>query len=330
MIAKLSTEKEEMMINNKIGLGTAAIGRPLYINIKEESTSSDFSIESFREKGIQMLETAYQLGMRYFDTAPGYGIAESILIDWVAQKVDGTIEVATKWGYTYVADFDPEADVHEVKEHSVGKLNSQWNVSKELLPYLTSYQIHSATIETGVLDNVAILGRLSELKRQYGLLIGITTTGANQVEVLKKALAIQVDGEDLFDLFQVTYNVFDQSIAPLAEEISKGNKRLVIKEALANGRVFPNEKYPHYHETYQYIEDLSVKYNVGVDAIGLRFCMDSIPMFSLLSGASIEHHLSDNLKANGFRLLDLEIDAIKAFAVDPAEYWDERSQLGWG
>ena len=317
------------MINNKIGLGTAAIGRPLYINIKDEATAEEFSIESFRKKGIKMLETAYQLGVRYFDTAPGYGMAESMLIDWVAQKDDKTIEVATKWGYTYVADFDPCAEVHEVKEHSLEKLNAQWSVSTELLPYLTSYQIHSATLETGVLDNIAVLERLSELKQQHGLLIGITSTGANQVDVLKKALSVQVDGEDLFDLFQVTYNVFDQSIAPLAEEISNGNKRLVIKEALANGRVFPNEKYPNYSEIYKFLEDLSVKYNVGVDAIALRFCMDSIPVFSVLSGAAIERHLSDNLKVNGFRLEEKEIANIRGLAISSDYYWKERKQLGW-
>lgn len=318
-----------MMIRNRIGLGTAAIGRPLYININKKSTAEEFSLSSFREKGIQMLETAYESGVRYFDTAPGYGMAESMLIEWVSQKNDPTIEVATKWGYTYVADFNPDAEVHEVKEHSLAKLDAQWNVSQDLLPFLTSYQIHSATLETGVLDNDAVLERLSKLKDQYGLLIGVTTTGANQVEVLKKALAVNVDGEDLFDLFQVTYNVFDQSIASLAQEINQRNKRLVIKEALANGRVFRNTNYPDYSDTFNYIQELGVKYAVGEDAIALRFCMDSIPVFSVLSGASIEHHLSSNLKVNDFKLEDQEIAIIKGLAINPDYYWNERKQLAW-
>ena len=64
-----------------------------------------------------------------------------------------SIEIATKWGYTYTANFDANATVHEVKEHSLSKLNEQWNFSKQLLPYLKVYQIHSATLETGVLEN---------------------------------------------------------------------------------------------------------------------------------------------------------------------------------
>jgi len=94
------------MTNSKIGLGTAAIGRPLYINIKKEVTEYDFSLEAFRQKGIAILEAAYNQGIRYFDTAPGYGMAEQMLIDWAMEKEDPSIEVATKWGYTYVANFD--------------------------------------------------------------------------------------------------------------------------------------------------------------------------------------------------------------------------------
>ena len=318
-----------ILTNNKIGLGTAAIGRPLYINIKEETTANDISKEAFRQQGIAILDAAYEQGVRYFDTAPGYGIAEQMLIDWVQDKKDTSIEIATKWGYTYVANFETNATQHEIKEHSLAKLNEQWEKSKSLLPSLTSYQIHSATFETGVLENEAILNRLAELKNEHNLFLGITTTGANQVDVLKKALDIKVNGEDLFHLFQVTYNIFDQSLASIATEISKQNKRLVIKEALANGRIFPNEKYPHYARAYELLRRLADKYNVGLDAIALRFCEDSIPVYKVLSGAANAQHLSDNMKALNFNLEAEDITALKKLAISPSQYWDERKQLGW-
>ena len=59
----------------KIGLGTAAIGRPQYINIKQQSTE-EFHKESFIEQGKQVLNSAYEQGIRYYDTAPGYGLAQ--------------------------------------------------------------------------------------------------------------------------------------------------------------------------------------------------------------------------------------------------------------
>lgn len=316
-------------MNKKIGLGTAAIGRPSYINIKKEAATHDFSLEAFKQKGIAILESAYQQGVRYFDTAPGYGMAEQMLMDWVMEKQDTSIEVATKWGYTYVANFDPNATQHEVKEHSLEKLNQQWSNSKSLLPLMTSYQVHSATLETGILDNESILNRLVELKNEHGLLIGITTTGSNQTEVLKKALDIEVNGKELFDLFQVTYNIFDQSLASVATEFSKRNKRLVIKEALANGRIFPNEKYQHYAGAYDQLNQLALKYNIGIDAIALRFCVDSIPIYRVLSGAANEQHLSDNLKVDDFKLENTDIEALRKLAINPIQYWNERKQLGW-
>ena len=133
-----------MKDKKNIGLGTAAIGRPLYINIKQNQAEEPFSLPSFKQKGLQLLEDAYTKGVRYFDTSPGYGIAEKLVIEWLASKKDTSIQVTTKWGYTYVANFDPNAKQHEVKEHTIDKLNMQWAYSKELLPYLKVYQIHSA------------------------------------------------------------------------------------------------------------------------------------------------------------------------------------------
>lgn len=311
-----------------LGLGTAAIGRPQYINIRQE-IPAEFSVEIFRKKGLAALEDAYRQGIRYFDTAPGYGMAEKLLMDWVAGKEDASIEIATKWGYTYVANFDPKAEVHEIKEHSLAKLNEQWQQSKTLHPLLTTYQIHSATFETGVLRNERILNRLAVLKEEYGLHMGLSTTGANQVEVLKEALDVEVEGVALFDAFQVTYNLFDQSLATMSKEFLKHNKRLIIKEALANGRVFPNKKYPHYASAYKTLQTLADKYSVGLDAIALRFCMDSIDVYKVLSGASNSVHLSDNLKVNQFELEESDIRKLKEFAIEPEEYWKERKELAW-
>lgn len=313
---------------SQIGLGTAAIGRPVYINIRQKAFAFE-SKEILEANGKQVLDKAYDLGIRYFDTAPGYGMAEKLLIDWLKGKPDSNISIATKWGYTYVADFKADAKKHEVKEHSLDKLNEQWEDSQLLLPKLNVYQIHSATLETGVLKNNAILRRLASLKSEYGLEIGLSTTGANQLEVLKMALDVEIDGEQLFDLFQVTYNIFDQSLAALSKQMLKQKKKLVIKEALANGRIFQNESYANYSAAYKLLSQLAEEYRVGTDAIALRFCLDSIPVFKVLSGASTEAQLIDNLKANNFTLKSEEVESLKDLAIAPDQYWQERKELLW-
>ncbi len=311
-----------------LGLGTAAIGRPQYINIRKD-TPKDFSLTDFRGAGRKILDLAYQKGIRYFDTAPGYGLAEQLVIDWVLDKQDPSIEVATKWGYTYVANFDPKAEIHEVKEHSLNKLKEQWQQSKKLLSYLKVYQIHSATFETGVLTNQVVLNHLAELKANHNLQIGITTSGTNQVAVIQKALEIVINGIPLFDAFQVTYNIFDQSLAQISQQLLKENKRMIIKEALANGRIFPNEKYPHYIELYKTLDSLAKKYKVGIDAIALRFCMDSIMPYKVLSGAAKAFHLTENIKTEQFELTEQDVGLLKQFAITPTAYWKERKELIW-
>ncbi|MEW7281238.1 aldo/keto reductase [Aquimarina sp. 2201CG1-2-11] len=311
-----------------LGLGTAALGRPQYINIRQENVSNQ-NLEDFKQNGFRVLEEAYRIGIRYFDTAPGYGLAENLLLEWVKTKNDPTIHIATKWGYTYVANFDTNAKIHEVKEHSLTKLNEQWEVSKSFLPYIKVYQIHSATLETMVLENSVILERLAFLKETYNLKIGITTTGANQVEVIKKALGVSVKGNQLFDTYQVTYNILDQSIREVSEVLDNQKKQLVIKEAMANGRLFENSTYKHYDKLYKVLEMLAKKYEVGIDAIALNFCKCTLPNAKILSGAASIAHIKQNAQATTFRLTTDEILLLSTFEVDPTLYWQERKQLAW-
>ncbi|MGB5632846.1 MAG: aldo/keto reductase [Waterburya sp.] len=312
----------------KLGMGTAAIGRPHYINVRSIANNYT-SLEEFKQEGLKVLDYAYDLGIRYFDTAPGYGIAEKMIINWLKERMHKDIEIATKWGYTYTANFEKSAEIHEVKEHSLHKLLEQWEESKHLLPYLTSYQIHSATLESGVLENTSVLGKLNFLKNELGLHIGLTSTGKNQLEVLKRAIDIDMEGKPLFDVFQITYNVMDQSLQKICLQLATENKRVIVKEALANGRVFRNKNYPIHSKLYDTLEELASKYSVGVDAIALRFCMDTINPYIVLSGASSTFQLSENRMSLQFTLTEYELALLKQFAVSPHNYWAERKLLLW-
>ncbi len=311
-----------------IGLGTAALGRPEYINLRQEQ-KANIALEAFKEKGIETLDSAYALGIRYFDTAPGYGMAEQLLHHWITQKQYEDVEIASKWGYTYVANFDPKATVHEIKEHSLSKLQEQWAASKLLLPYLSSYQIHSATLDSGIFENQAALDYLAELKATYKLQIGITSSGDKQSEIVERALEIHKNGLPLFDSFQITYNIIEQSMGPLIHTLNTNKKRVVIKEALANGRVFRNVSMPQYTPIYNLLDQLANKYEVGTDAIAIAFCLQSVSPFMVLSGASNSKHLTNNLLALSTILTKEEISQMQSLSSTPSQYWHERKQMAW-
>ncbi len=311
-----------------IGLGTAAIGRPLYINIRYKSNEL-FDLNQFKKRGIKILDRAFDMGVRYFDTAPGYGMAEDLLEKWIKSKSNAQLEVATKWGYIYTANFDSKARQHEIKDHSLNNLDTQWTTSKKLLPHLSTYQIHSATLDTGVMSDDRVLEYMFELKKSHGLLLGITTTGANQIDVLEKAAEIQNDSIPLFDVFQVTFNVLERSLLNSLITLVDQGRRVVVKEALANGRILPNENFQHYQDLYNLLSVVATKYDVGVDAVAIRYCMDRISPFVVLSGASTIEQLESNLQARTFKLSDEELSLLDEHGVSPHHYWEERKKLPW-
>ncbi|WP_178983783.1 aldo/keto reductase [Winogradskyella helgolandensis] len=317
------------MSQTKIGLGLAALGRPDYINIRPE-TSIDKSVEAFRNTAFSTLDEAYHLGIRDFDVAPSYGLGEQFLQEWNDTRNYKDVNLSTKFGYTYVADWEiGYSGKHEIKEHSIDKLNEQWDISKALLPNLKIYQIHSATLDSGVLSNDAVLSRLHELKEKHELKIGISSSGTEQTKIINEAQKIKFDGIDLFDSYQVTYNIFEQSTYSVLKELIAEGKTIIIKEALANGRIFRSDKFKVYRPAYNYLELLSNKYQVESDAIALRFIIDYLEPKLVLSGASNTLQLKQNLKAFHFKLNDEEITILKSFAISPQHYWQERSDLQW-
>lgn len=316
------------MKNTKLGLGLAALGRPDYINIR--TTNVNKSVAAFKENAFTMLDHAYELGIRYFDTAPSYGKGEQFLLDWKNQREHKDLVLGTKWGYTYVANWEIGFNgEHEIKEHSLAKLKEQWQTSKNLLPELGIYQVHSATLESGILDNTNVLEELYTIKKETGLTIGISTSGTQQSNVIEKALGIKVNGEDLFTSFQVTYNVLEQSTYPILNQLLKENKTVIIKESLANGRVFKSDAFKNYQKNHKTLEALANNHNVSVDAIALRFIIDALEPTYLLSGASNTVQLDSNYKALDIVLSKSDLEKLKQLKTNPNNYWEERSSLEW-
>ncbi len=173
---------------SRIGLGLAAIGRPAYITTNREGDfGSDRSVGAFRARTWELLDAAYAAGIRYVDVARSYGLAEQFLSEWLADRGDvPDLVIGSKWGYTYVGAWDPDAPVQEVKDLSVETFERQYGETRAFLgDRLRLYQVHSLTIESGALDDQGLLAALAR-RRDQGLLIGITTTGPKQADTIRR------------------------------------------------------------------------------------------------------------------------------------------------
>ena len=152
-----------------LGLGLAALGRPGYINLGHAGDVGDTDVDAMERHAHEVLDAAYEGGVRYFDAARSYGRGEAFLASWLGRRglSRGDVTVGSKWGYTYTADWRVDVDEHEVKDLSVGTLRRQLGETRALLgEHLALYQIHSATIESGVLDDAEVREELARLREE--------------------------------------------------------------------------------------------------------------------------------------------------------------------
>jgi len=315
-----------------LGLGLAALGRPGYINLGHgEDTVSGRSIEAMRERAFAVLDTAWRAGIGYVDTARSYGRGEAFLGEWLRSRkvpADG-VTVASKWGYTYTADWQIEAEQHEVKDHSLAVLRRQWQETQANLGgYLDLYQIHSTTLDSKVLDDRAVHGELGRLKAA-GTRIGLTLSGSQQGVTLEKALTLQVDGVRLFDAVQATWNLLEPSVGAALDTAHRAGLVVIIKEALANGRLTERNQAASFQARRQRLETLAGRFKASLDAVALAAALARPWASVVLSGAATEAQLHSNLNAVEIPW-DAEAEAlIEPLAEDPTQYWQTRAELVW-
>ena len=315
-----------------LGLGLAALGRPGYINLGHaEDTSDGRSVEAMRTRAFAVLDAAWNCGVRYFDTARSYGRGEAFLGDWLrARQIPAdAVTVASKWGYTYTADWRINAKQHEVKEHSLPVLQRQWQETQANLGgYLSLYQIHSATLDSGVLANPAVHGELARLKGA-GTLIGLTLSGPGQAAVLEQALTLQVNGVRLFDQVQATWNLLEPSAGPALAAASRDGVAVIVKEALANGRLTERNQAADFASRRRQLDDLARRFQVSMDAVALAAALARPWVSVVLSGAATEAQLKSNVQAAAIRW-DAEAESLIAgLSEAQGDYWQTRSELAW-
>ncbi len=296
----------------RIGLGLAAIGRPGYINLgHDQDLPPGREVDDLRRRTHELLEQAWQAGVRYFDAARSYGLAETFLGEWLTPERRGGLTVGSKWGYTYVADWRHDAETHEVKDHSLATFERQWPETLQALggtPDL--YLVHSLTKDSPALDDPKLLDRLRELA-DSGVRVGLSTSGPHQAETLRKALAMETP----FTAVQSTWNVLERSAGSALSEAHDAGWFVVVKEAVANGRLTARAGETPFNA-------FAAQHGVAPDALAIGAAAEQPWADVVLSGATTAEQLAGNLAP-------VVRGPLEEFVQEPAEYWAERSALPW-
>ena len=313
-------------LENKLGLGLAALGRPGYINLgHHQSIGEDKSKKAMKNQCHRVLDHAYKRGIRYFDVARVYGESEEFLSSWIRVQNQFAGFVGSKWGYEYLAEWNVETDQHERKDHSHSFLKKQWVETRmNLGKSIDLYQIHSVTPDSNVLKDKDVIQELHSIKKG-GVDIGISTSGLQQKETITELLEIN-KSEKLFTFVQCTINIFEQSCIEVLKMASEQGINVIAKEIFANGRLTDLNDNLH-QEKFIQVKKVASKLNITIEDLALIWVYQLTFVKIVLTGASTINQLDKNI--NSLNKIDIELPSLDNYQLTQLDYWNTRKSLSW-
>lgn len=309
-------------------LGTAVLGRPAYINTGSAGVlPADRSVESFRDNTFRVLDAAVAAGVDWIDTARSYGRAEEFVGQWWRRRAAADPDwpaqaptISSKWGYAYVGDWRLDAPVHEVKDHSLAQFERQFALTRQTLPRLQLYQVHSLTLDSPLFDDGPLLDALARL-RDSAVAVGFSTSGPGQGETILRALEVDRAGGRLFSSVQSTWNLLEPSAGAALAQASRRELTVIVKESLANGRLVTNPPAA--------VREIADRLGTGPDAVALAAVRAQRWANRILLGSADTGQLEQNLRAADITLDDADLARLTANPEHPEEYWRHRAGLSW-
>src|SRR4051794_6563747 len=200
----------------EFGLGTIGIGKPWgFAN----------PVVPPEDQAMELLERAVALGVRYFDTAPSYGISEERLgrfLRTLKPTDRAVLTIATKFGEHWDADAGaPFVD------HSYDALARSLDGSLERLGRIDYLQLHKTTPEAL---------RSPDLARawQYAAACGVHAIGASVSDLESAHIAL---GEKSFTILQFPYNAAQTTFGGILSDANARGVRVAINRPFGMGRM---------------------------------------------------------------------------------------------
>ena len=127
----------------------------------------------------------------------------------------------------------------------------------------------------------------------------------------------------MFDAVQATWNLHERSAGPALARAHDAGMDVIVKEALANGRLSPRGGRPGAASGGR------GSWARREDAVALAAVLAQPWADVVLSGAATSTTLHSNLAAAALELPADALGALAALEEDPAVYWAARGELAW-
>lgn len=268
---------------SSLGLGTVEIGLPYGIGVKNLPTEPEAE---------RILKTAVELGVTYFDTARGYGVAEERIGKSRIGQLPGIV-IGTKCGQW----LKQEPDLHGIE--LAKRIRADIDTSRSTLhqEQLQLVQLHNELPDfTDFRELIEILQQLKDEGKVAH--VGVATRG----EVAAQAAI----ATDFFETLQVAYSLLDQrmgrareSILQLARQKNIGviNRSVLLKGALTGAYTkLPPPLTPLKTNAAQ-AAALAAELGTDLPSLALRFAASHPAISTILIGTIAPTHLTTALAA---------------------------------
>jgi aryl-alcohol dehydrogenase-like predicted oxidoreductase len=225
-------------------------------------------------EAVKLIEAAYGLGFRLFDTAPSYGDSSEVKLGRFLKTLNreerGIVTVATKFG----EHWDSEKGL-AFADHSYDALCRSVEQSLRRLGSIDLLQLHRTTVD---------VLRSADLAKawEFALKAGVKKIGVSASTPDPAAVALELG----YGVMQMPYNVTREDMGPaFREAASRGIELLINRPYQAGARLYDSQTFVDRAALFAHI--LRVKFQGWI-----------------LTGTRSVEHLKENLAAY-HRALDL-------------------------
>ena len=222
------------------------------------------------DESFQLLERAWELGIRHFDTAPSYDLSEARFgrfLSELASAERNRVFVTTKFG----DHWDTERGEAYV-DHSYDALKRSLDASLALLGPIDLLQLHKTT--------PAVLGSLDlERALDYARSVGVKAFG---VSIKDHDSANRAIASGVYQTLQLPFNAVDTQFTDVVRQATAANIEILVNRPFGMGRLLD--------------PDGSNSQSYTVES-ALRFILQQPLRGLILIGTKSLEHLAENVQA---------------------------------
>lgn len=245
----------------ELGLGVLELGKPWGYAAGAVPTEGE---------AIELLEFAFELGIRYFDSAPSYGVAEARLGTFRRSLTSGQrsqVRIATKFGEHWNhSSNEPYVD------HSFAALSASLGRSLETLGKIDVLQLHKTTPEVLRSDDLARAW-------ERATACGIPLLGPSVSDTVSAGIACK---SGRYQIIQLPFNEENSRFAEVIRAASDAGMLVATNRPFAMGKLMHSGGNRPAHEA-----------RVSAFAFILAQPFDGV----VLTGTKSKSHLKENWNA---------------------------------